>query len=376
MNKRKNIYALILVPVLYVFTLQPVQAQVSEASEILRSSATDANLLLQNYFRPIGKGFGPNLNSGWVNSAKPYRPFRFDIRVDATVANVPLADEVFDLAEIGLSSDVEIIGNSVTSTAVGDRAGPTLRRTDAVTDPSTKENIETEVFSFEMPEGYGIALVPAPMAQITIGFIKDTDLTFRFIPTIDVPGVDDLEAGLIGFGFKHGINQWLPGGEKLPIDLSLQFGFTNFDAEIDFEVFPEAGPNDPVIDNPYDNSVWEDQRAVLKTSAFTGNLLIGKTFPVLSLWAGVGMQSSTFSVKTPGAFPAIIQNDSYEQNPQTEKPFIIERIDDPVEFDIAGANTIHAMGGVRIRLTILTFSGSYTLSSYDVASVGVGLSLK
>ena len=374
--KRKFIYTVILVPVFCLCNLEAAQAQFSEASDILRASTTDANLLLKNYFKPIGKGFGASLNSGWVNTAKPYRPFRFDIRVDATVANVPFADEVFDLAEIGLSPNVEIIGNSFTSTAVGNGGGPTLRRTESVTDPSTNESIETEVFRFRMPEGYGIALVPAPMAQITIGFIKNTDISFRFIPTIEVPGVDDLEAGLIGFGFKHGINQWLPAGDKFPFDLSLQFGFTSFNAEIDFEVFPEAGPDDPSIDNPFDSSVWENQKATLKTKAFTGNLLIGKTLPVLTLWIGAGLQSSTFSVKTPGAFPAVVRNESYEQSPQTEKPFIIERIDDPVNFEIKGANTIHAVGGARIRLAILTFSGSYTFSKYDVASLGFGLSLK
>ncbi len=369
-----------LLPILFLAFLNtistPAFAQLGDAGAILRSSMDDANLLLENYFRPLGKGFGSNLNSGWVNSAKPYRPLGFDIRVNATVARVPSSDEFFNLAEIGLSPEIEIIGNPVTSTAVGDIQGPTLRRTETITDPVSQQSIETELFNFEMPEGYGTPLVPAPMAQITVGFLKDTDLTLRFIPDTGVPGVDDLEVGLFGFGVKHGLNQWLPGGDLLPIDLSIQFGFTNFDSEIDFEVLPDVEPSDPQTDNPFNDSVWEGQKAVLETNAFTGNLLIGKTFPVLSLWGGVGLQSSTVSVKTEGAFPVIIPNEAFVQNPQTEKPFIVEQVDDPIDFEIDGANTVHATAGLRIRLAIFTISGSYTVSEYDVASLGVGFSFR
>jgi len=379
MEPIKNLLRLALFIILFAifnFTASPSFAQLGDAGAILKSSMDDANLLLENYFRPLGRGFGSNLNSGWVNSAKPYRPFGFDIRVNASVARVPASDEFFNVAEIGLSPEIEITGNPVTSTAVGDVRGPTLRRTETITDPVTQQSIEAELFNFEMPEGYGTPLVPAPMAQITVGFIKDTDLTVRFIPDTGVPGVDDLEVGLFGFGIKHGLNQWLPGGDLLPVDLSIQFGFTNFDSEIDFEVLPDVGPSDPQIDNPFNDSVWEGQKAELETNAFTGNLLVGKTFPVISLWGGVGLQSSTVSVKTTGAFPVVIPNEEFEQNPQTEKPFTVSRVDDPIDFDIDGANTVHATAGLRIRLAIFTISGSYTVSNYDVANLGVGFSFR
>lgn len=355
---------------------QKAYGQLGSAGEILRTSTADANLLFENYFKPLGRGFGANLNSGWVNTAKPYKKFGFDLRVDASLALVPDADEIFNVANIGLSENVEIIGNPITSTAVGGVNGPTLRRVETVTDPMTQQEFETELFSFELPEGYGTPLVPSPMIQLTVGFIKDTDVTLRLIPTIDVPGVDDLEVGLIGFGIKHGLNQWLPGGDLLPVDISIQGGFTNFDAEIGFEVLPDVDPNDPNTENPFSDDVWQGQRAELKTNAFTGNLLIGKTFPVLSLWGGVGFQSSTVSVTTPGAFPVTVPNEEFQSDPATNKPFIVTRVDDPIDFDIDGANTIHGMAGLRIRLAIFAISASYTLSNYNIANVGVGFSFR
>ncbi len=361
----------------YTFSnTQIVKAQLGDAGEILRTSTEDANLLMQNYFKPLGKGFGSNLNSGWVNSAKPYRTLGFDLRIDASVALVPGADEIFNVATIGLSPNVQIDGNPVTSTAVGDVNGPVLSRTETVTNPFTQEQIQTELFSFELPRGYGTPLVPSPMIQLTVGLIKDTDVTLRYIPDISIPGVDDLNVKLIGFGVKHGLNQWLPGGSMLPVDISIQAGFTNFDASIDFEVLPNVDPNNPDIENPFTDDVWQGQRAAIETNAFTGNILVGKNFPIIALWGGVGFQTSTVSFRTPGAFPVILPNDEFQQNPMGNKPFIISRVDDPIDFDIDGANTVHGMAGLRVRLAIFTISASYTLSNYQIANLGVGISFR
>jgi len=364
------------VTLILLLTSQKAYGQLGNAGDILRTSTADANLLFENYFKPLGRGFGANLNSGWVNSAKPYKTLGFDLRVDASLALVPDADEIFNVANIGLSDNVEIIGGPITSTAVGAVQGPTLRRVETVTDPATQQEFETELFSFDLPEGYGTPLVPSPMIQLTVGLIKDTDVTVRLIPTISVPGVDDLEVGLIGFGIKHGLNQWLPGGDLLPVHISIQGGFTNFDAEIGFEVLPDIDPNDPDVENPFSDDVWQGQKAELETNAFTGNLLVGKTFPVLSLWGGVGFQSSNVSVTTPGAFPVIVPNEEFQQNPTSNKPFTVARVDDPIDFDIDGVNTVHGIAGLRIRLAIFAISASYTLSNYNVAKVGVGFSFR
>ena len=75
-----------------------------------------------------------------------------------------------------------------------------------------------------MPKGIGYNVVPAPMLQANVGLIKDTDITARYIPVTNIKNLGDLS--LTGIGIKHGLNQWLPGGKLLPVDLSIMAAYT------------------------------------------------------------------------------------------------------------------------------------------------------
>jgi hypothetical protein len=225
-----------------------------------------------------------------------------------------------------------------------------------------------------MPEGTGYPYVPAPMIQGTIGIIKDTDISLRYMPTVTF---EDINTSLFGFGVKHGLNQWLPGGSVLPVDLSVQLGYTNLTSDFGFEVDPEEGQD---IYNPYagNPSLWDDQALELEATGFTGNLLVGKNMPIISVYGGVGFQTSSMTLKSPGSYPVTVFNEDYNPVDNTEetREKIIERLDEPIDLSFDGSNSIHAMAGFRLRLSLLTISGSYTLSNYPVANIGVGLSFR
>jgi hypothetical protein len=57
-------------------------------------------LLLFEYLKPFGEGFGADLNSGWVNTARPYGTLGFDLRVNVGVAIVPTGDRSFNVDEL------------------------------------------------------------------------------------------------------------------------------------------------------------------------------------------------------------------------------------------------------------------------------------
>jgi len=181
--------------------VQQAKAQFNDSGEILRAGSADANLLLQEYLKPFANGFGADLNSGWVNSARPYRTLGFDLRVSAGVAIVPTGDRSFNVDELDLQNLERVDGPSEAQTAFGeDVTGPEM----GVFGTNPVTGLRQEITRFTMPEGTGYPFVPAPMIQGTVGIIKDTDISLRFMPTVTV---EDINTSLFGFGVKHGLNQ-------------------------------------------------------------------------------------------------------------------------------------------------------------------------
>ncbi|MEX2344482.1 MAG: DUF6588 family protein [Balneolaceae bacterium] len=359
--------------------LQTAKAQLGDVGEILRGGSTDSNLLLNEYLKPFGSGFGADLNSGWVNTARAYKPFGIDLRLTAAFSVVPDTDQLFDVTRLQFQ-ELQILGGPNQSpTAFGEDIEST-RLGKTYVNPQNGQ--EEELFGFLLPRGAGlpISAVPAPMAQLTVGIIKDTDVSLRYLPTLSVQpdqfdmGVDHFDIGMWGLGVKHGLNQWLPGGSLIPVDLSVQAGYTRLTSNTSFSV-------NPIVDqdtrNDFAASTWNGQGLQFKSTGFTGNVLVGKTLPLISIYGGLGFQSSQTIIKTPGSYPIITpieyEPDEYEQGDPVKQ---IEKVDEPVDVELNGSNKFHAMAGLRIRLAILAISASYTVSDYPTLNVGVGLSFR
>jgi len=353
-------------------TAEDARAQLNDAGEILRAGAQDANVLMENYLKPFGAGFGADLNSGWINTASAYKPFGFDLRVNAALSIVPDTDRMFSISDLGLQQVKVLEGSSLTPTVSGDEIdGAYVGQT--FTNPVTGQ--EEELYGFNLPQGIGFPYVPAPMVQLTVGLAMDSDISVRYFPTYDVP--DMASVGLWGFGFRHGLNQWLPGGKLLPVDLSVQVGYTQINANSSFNVQPEIDDMTHVPSGYERNAArWRGQGMDLKASGFTGNLLVGKNLSFLSLFAGLGVQSSKVEIFTPGSFPVLDVNPDFDPRQDGSKPRMVSSIDAPIDLKLNGANDMHALAGFRIRMAIFTISGSYTYANYPVANLGIGISFR
>lgn len=346
------------------------QAQVNNIGELLRSGAEDSNLLLENYLKPYTNGFGAGLNTGWNNSASPYKTLGFDIRFNAAFAVIPSSDDLFNITELKPQfQQVEILNDVDFTPTISGESGNRAVIGKMYYNRRTEQ--QEELFSFELPDGTGFGYTPSPMVQATIGLIKDTDVSLRLVPTVSTPEIDG-QVGLFGFGAKHGLNQWIPGGVLLPVDLSVQFGYTKFSFDVQTDVQPESGPD---VSNPYNPSEWENQEIALESSGFTTNLLVGKSLPIISVFAGVGFQSSITDVSANGSYPVTVPNEEYNGTTNTDTK-AIKAIVDPLSISVDGSNSVHALAGFRIRLGFFAVSGSYTLSDYPVANIGIGLSFR
>ncbi|MDZ7715428.1 MAG: DUF6588 family protein [Balneolaceae bacterium] len=366
----KIIHSGMIAVMLLAFTSLPVLAQFGNAGEILRAGKADANIIMKEYLKPIGEGFGTDLNSGWFSTAKTHATLGFDITVNASLAIIPNSGQAFDITGLNLQEVELVSGGPKTPTVAGDD------NTDVVLGSQTNNPVTGQrLFEFDMPEGSGFPYVPAPMIQASVGVIKKTDVTLRYLPKINLP--NDAEVNLFGLGVKHEITQWLPGGNKLPIDLSVQAGFTNLSSSIDFEVLPEV---DNDTKNEFSASTWEGQKAKISSDAFTLNAIVGKTLPVISVFGGVGYQTSTVKISTPGSYPLVVPNDDYnpaagpsDPNSNTKK---IAKVDEPLNLKYDENGGMHVLAGFRLKLLFFNISGSYTLSENPVAQVGVGIGIR
>lgn len=342
----------------------PLQAQLFDSGQILRAGTEDANLLLKEYLKPFGGGFGADLNSGWFSSAKPLKKFGFDLRVTAAASFIPPKDRFFDVTQLDLNTVRRLEGPVETPTAFGDENIQTS--TLGATYFNSETNQREELFSFDMPEGSGYHFVPAPMAQFSFGLPGHTQVTLRYTPTITIES--EYEFNILGIGGMVGLNPLL-FNDTLPIDLSLQAGLMDLNANAHFEVRPK---DDTDVENSYPDSNWDGQGVEFDTKTFATNLLAGKQFSALSLFAGVGYQYASTKIKTYGSYPIVVPND----NSSSEQTQEIQSVDDPINFTLDGANTVHILGGFELKVSFISISAAYTLAEYPTLRAGVGITFR
>ncbi|MGB5929572.1 MAG: DUF6588 family protein, partial [Cyclobacteriaceae bacterium] len=178
---------------------------------ILVTGQEDARKITEMYVTPMVKGFSSGLNNGWYISAKPHKPLGFNLTVSVSAALVPEEDEFFlfrneDFTNIKLTdSDLT---ESLSPTVMGPaEAGPNV----TVYNDQFGANVPLD--NFDLAEGLGLEeefganAVPAPMATLGIGLVKNTDLIVRFMPKVEN---DDGSFYMYGVGLKHDIKQWIP----------------------------------------------------------------------------------------------------------------------------------------------------------------------
>lgn len=358
----KNKFKLLTLAAAFCGFATPAFAQLDNAGAILRAGAADANVLMAEYMKPFGRGFGAGLNSGWYGVAKSHKFLGFDLAIRATVAEVPLADQSFDLADLTLTSIRPMnANNTVTPTISG------------IDDPANPVMVgvysgATLLDQFEMPEGTGLEYVPTPMVQVGVGALFNTDIMIRYIPETEISDIGG-SISLFGIGVKHDIKQWIPVVNMLPIDIMGFYGMTQLTTTAGLDVTPNVGAN---TNNSYAASQWENQEISLEASGTNMGIIVGKSLPLISVYGGIGRQTATTDVKTTGNFPVVVP-DPVAGNLTRKR---IDSISDPVNISIDGANASYMLVGARLKLLFLTVSADYTIAEYPMASVGVGFTIR
>lgn len=333
-----------------VLGLSNVFAQ-KNVAEFLQGNVADAKTLGTAYMEPFGKMFGNSLNGGWYQAARPHKKLGFNISFVVTVATVPSEAKTFDVSKLNLTN-LELVNptNRTSQTVSGSTTtGPWVNFKD---DP-------TNTPAFELPKGAGLPFTPMPIIQAGIGLPFHTEITGRFLPSVNVPKVG--KVNLWGLGAKNEFKEFIPGLKMVPIDLSVFVGYTQFKSEFEIDYKPTAAE---MTAAGYNSSDFKDQKLALVASGYTIRMLVGKTIPFLSVYVGFGYNHATSNFGLKGNYAVGMA--PYTPTDLVKDPFVMEY----------SLSTFAANAGLRIRLGVISVNFDYTLGKYPLYSGGLGISFR
>ncbi len=352
----KNIFNIrITLALLFTLGFSQVKAQ-SDVSDLIKSSPADATKLAQAYLKPLFKGFGVGLNTGWNNTAHSKNLLRFDLRFGLTGAVVPQKDESFDVTRIGLSSNVRPTNTSqvLTPTFAGDNSnGVQLSVYD-----SSNRLLET----FRMPEGTGIGMIPAPQLQGSIGLPRGLEFTLRAMPKVNLG--DDVGAiGMFGGGLKVEVLPLISGVvDKLtPIDIAVALGYTQFNYSVPLEVGVPAGATGPSGD-------FSNQRIEAQFSGINSEVIISKRLLVFTPFLSFGYNTAKTDAGLKGNYPIVTGANLLGQPTYTV-------FTDPVNIKQTDISGFRTNLGFQLNLAFFRIYGSYSMAEYNAFNGGIGFGL-
>ena len=353
-----------------------LQAQLPTLDFIIGGASNDAKLLLTEYMRPYANIMGANLNAGWYNTAKPHKLGGFDLTITGSVAFAPVTALSYNLDDL-TELQAEVVGatgsDNLAPTVAGNMESlPELVYTETVINPFTEIPETFEIARVQHPNGIDINFLPLPMAQLSVGLIKGTDVSLRYVPDIAIG--DYGEIGVFGIGGRHSVSQWIPVLKRLKfINIAVQGGYTKVGAMANLDIQPGDVEVDPFAGDP-NAPDWNDQFLNMNLSGWTVNLIASQSIPVITVYEGIGFASSAVDLALLGSYPVntVVAEEGADFGKTTYTV-----ISDPIEeFEVGSGRNLRLNAGLRIKLGILTLHYDFTRTLYNTHTAGLGISFR
>lgn len=323
---------------------------------ILLADSGDSKKLLQAYFAPGMEGFINAMNNGWYHTAKVHKPFGFDITVGLSGSIVPSEREFFNIATT-LGANSSITSNSATASTF---AGPNTSTPMTVNTTVNGENVSADL-NFPGGANLPLNLVPAPVAQISVGLPRKFEAMFRLVPKINL-GEDNGSLNMFGVGLKKEITDWFGAIDYTPLHISLLAAYTNMNVNygIDDQNFPTGNQSGIEI---------KDALTEFNLTAFTVQAIASINLPVFNVYGGIGYNNGSSNFTMSGTYTG-----RYETgNPL--QPTVQQTLNVPGSLDFESSGFMTTLGA-RLSLGFFKIFGSYTLQEYNAANLGVAISIR
>jgi len=331
----------------------------------------------RGYITPVVSIFGTNLNGGWFHRAPP--PIKFGLKLEFGLVGmgttIPLEDTYRHFSTSGSfrfnqSQATEIVLNSglglppltqqalvdtITqqdftvgiggATIIGDSEGDDIVVSFSggdvtFTDPVSGLPLTQTLASYDINLGFGglgdflaeVPMVPFAAPQASIGTILGTQAVFRYIPEVDIPGVDITEDigkfSWFGWGVQHNPGVFFPN--PLPLDVSIGF----------FKQSLKLG-------------------TILEANTTAYGLTVSKTLGVglfnITPYAGYLIEKSTLHFAYDFTLDA---GTLYEQTI-------------PIDFELEGENKSRITVGLGVKLLMFNINADYNMGNYNSVTVGI-----
>lgn len=284
------------------------------------------------YAQPVVSGLGAAMNVGWFHTAAASGFLEVDVGVQVMGAGVPEADETFaPVLPESFTHDGETYtspyrirdGRERTPTAVGEIAPVVVEPDGRFRDDLEESGEDPSDYTFTFPEGFDLPAVPAAALQGTVGLGRQTEMTLRWVPSIEF----DEEVGSVssfGVGAKHALDQWFT--RPLPVGIAVAAGVQTFDVG-DYAT----------------------------ADASHVSMIVSKDLASLTLFTAGTLEQSSVEVEY------TVENPRLPENQET------------ISFTEDGANGAHLTAGLTLDVYVVRLGATYSVSDYSVLSAGLGV---
>lgn len=255
----------------------------------------------KGYLQPLADAFSADVNSGFYQTAYiPEKGISVYLGVVAMTAIIPNDSRLFK-AKTGEFFTPETILDAPT-----------------IFGPTNSVNVDgNNGLQYTFPGGLDIKKLPIAVPQLTIGSIKGTDLTIRYIQ-LNL-NKDFGEINVFGIGVRHNINQYFI---DLPVNIAAGLYYQNFK-----------------IGN------------IIKASSIALNAQSSYSYSVITLYGGLGYETSSMEVS---------YNSKLDSEPEK------------VKFDVDASNSLRLTLGFALDLSFFKIFTDYNIASQNVWVVGFG----
>jgi hypothetical protein len=371
---------------LWAFAAPRAQAQ-DAALAVIAGGRDDANRLVGAYAGPLGRGFSQALGQNWYNTANCLKLLRFNVQAGATMLSLPETDRYFDAQNLGLQNIRALGGDpSRVPTIAGDRnaVSPSWVIFGNLAD-STAPGGQRPVALDTLPDllqGLGLRNVFAPYIQANVGLIKNTELNIRYAPVLDLSTIggnllpDNLLRGEIrfwGVGIKHELLQWIPVLKRFPLSMSIYANHSRMSYTLDTRVdgpnpadYPRTLPGNLVMANYRINGSedFANQRLSMEGRATGVGLVLSKKVLMVTGFASIGMQESTFRLVAEGNYPI---RTGLIQEPNNPLRFTEEwtSLEKPLDIETPSNRALRMGVGLRAKFVLIAVHAeAFTLGEY------------
>ncbi|MDP2188878.1 MAG: hypothetical protein Q8J69_09375 [Sphingobacteriaceae bacterium] len=356
--------------------------------DVLGSGISDADKLLNAYFQPFGESFSIGLGQNWYNTAKPLKLLRFNVQTGVSAIMIPTDKQAFNPQALGMQN-LRPLSNTA-PTVFGSGKGPSYEL--SVNDPSNPgQRLVIDTIA-DITQGLGLALNAVPFAQFNIGLIKGTELSVRFVPTIDLSTFGPVNGsfGLWGVGVKHDILQWIPVADKLPFSLSGYFNYSklSFDLGVNLKgpesktydpyTPPVPGSEPPVVGFDYTNAAgnYANQAIAMDASSMGFGIIASKKLLFVTPYVSLGFQNAKFSLRTAGEYAILsgmaVNGISDPQPGALREQYTV--FTDPINIEPTAINSFRYGAGLRFKFFIFAIHAEYFgVGGYTGGNVGLSL---